>query len=227
MGEKPTALDEEEERKKAKETQQEKREAGGAGSGGPAERSADFLKLKDRQGAPGEGLGLPVSSPDDAWRSTDPDSDDGIAIGEEGVQRTSHDTSKSVIQNMKREGGGGGGVPAEPAAVTNLNSSRSNIYREGAPGAGVDEPSEPAEGTTVKSSKSNSSERLAGDDDDEPEPAEATNLNSSKSNIYREGAPDDEPPEPSEGTTKSSKSNSQDRMGGPNDPPAAARPQAP
>jgi hypothetical protein len=76
--------------------------------------------------------------------------------------------SMSAIQNMKREGDRPAGP--EPAAATNLNSSKSNIERTGPAGG------EP------------------------PEPAEATNLNSSRSNIYRTGGPSgDEPSSADEG----------------------------
>ena|ERR1700716_198440 len=47
-------------------------------------------------------------------------------------------------------------VPAE--AAKNLNTSRSNIYREGTPAGATG----PARTTTVKSSKSNSSDRMGG-----------------------------------------------------------------
>ena len=77
-------------------------------------------------------------------------------------------------------------------AVTNLNSSRSNIYRTKTRKA--------VRATTVKGSKSNSSDRV--------------NLNSSKSNAFRMGGGGGKGAAARATTVKSSKSNTSDRMGG-------------
>lgn len=141
-----------------------------------------------------------------------------IAIGEEGVQRSAGPRDRG-----------------EPAArATNLNSSRSNIYRTGAP-ADPDEPPEAAINTSHSNIK-NLSAAEGGDDSADGEDAEAIRLNSSKSNAYREApepagdagsgernapktrsniqnnreaAPDPvgDDPEPAEGTIVKSKSN--------------------
>jgi hypothetical protein len=98
----------------------------------------------------------------------------GIAIGEEGVQRTGG--AMSAIQNIRaRAAAPGGGADPTPAEAANLNLSKSNINRLG---EGAGDESEPAEATNLNSSRSN---RVAGPGDVEPEPSEST-VKGSKSN---------------------------------------------
>lgn len=85
------------------------------------------------------------------------DADEAAAREVSGIGSTSERTggSMNAIQNMKgRTAAPGGGSDPTPAEATNLNSSRSNIYREAAPGDDDPEPSDSA----VKSSKSNTSD---------------------------------------------------------------------
>jgi hypothetical protein len=64
----------------------------------------------------------------------------------------------------------------------NLNSSRSNIYRKGAPGNGQQPPG-PAAVTTIKSTKSNGSLKTTQPGKGQPPgPAEGTTVRGSKSN---------------------------------------------
>lgn len=71
--------------------------------------------------------------------------------------------------------------PVGPQEATNLNSSRSNIYRQGAPDAG-DEPPEPSEATTINTTRSNTFREGAPDAGGEPESLDATTVKGSKSN---------------------------------------------
>ncbi len=116
-----------------------------------------------------------------------------IAIDEEGVQRKA---KEGATLAMGEE---------EVQRASNLNSSKSNVYREGG-----GEP-EPEAATTVKSSKSNSSERLSYPDGGEPGAAGIAvsdpGAGGSKSNTKREGG--GPAPEPAEGSNlNSTKSNS-------------------
>ncbi len=118
----------------------------------------------------------------------------GIAIGEEGVQRTAGGGGGIAIdeEGLQRTTGGAGYVQDNsPNAETerrkdegskdaerasNLNLSKSNIDRlaGGDPG--------PEDAAKVKGSKSNTSERSGDPGAGGPEPTEASNLNSSRSN---------------------------------------------
>lgn len=81
---------------------------------------------------------------------------DGIAIGEEGVQRTAGDSdadgiaideegvqrsgAMSSIQNMKARAVGQSGESPQPDEATSFNSSKSNVYRQAPPandGSGI------------------------------------------------------------------------------------------
>jgi hypothetical protein len=65
----------------------------------------------------------------------------------------------------------------------NLNSSRSNIYRKGAPGNGQQPPAPPEAITTIKSTKSNTSYKTMqpGNGQQPPAPPEATTSTPAKS----------------------------------------------
>ncbi len=96
-------------------------------------------------------------------------------------RRRSGGTSMPAIQNIRRETAGGGqdeGADPADAARASLNSSRSNIYRQGQPGSTP----EPAEATNLNSSKSNVLREGSPDPGAGPEPAEGTTVKSSKSN---------------------------------------------
>lgn len=101
----------------------------------------------------------------------------GIAIDEEGVQRTAgaagyvQDNSPNAETGRRKDEGS-----KDAERASNLNLSKSNIDRlaGGDPG--------PEDAAKVKGSKSNTSERAGDPGAGGPEPAEATNLNSSKSN---------------------------------------------
>jgi len=101
----------------------------------------------------------------------------GIAIGEEGVQRTAgtagyvQDNSPNAEMDRRKDEGS-----KDADRSSNLNLSKSNIDRlaGGDPG--------PEEATTVKGSKSNTSDRLASPGAAGPDPSEAASFNSSKSN---------------------------------------------
>ncbi|MEA2896225.1 MAG: hypothetical protein QOJ84_1840 [Bradyrhizobium sp.] len=82
-------------------------------------------------------------------------------------------------------------------AAKNLNSSRSNIYREGTPKTGP-----AAMPTTVKSSKSNSSDRMGGGGGGKGAAKRVLTVRKAGGSALEAT------------TVKSSKSNSSDRMGG-------------
>lgn len=65
---------------------------------------------------------------------------EGIAIGEEGVQRTAGAGAGIAIdeEGVQRLAGGGGGGAAELAS--SFNSSKSNVFREVPPAARDDSP---------------------------------------------------------------------------------------
>lgn len=101
------------------------------------------------------------------------------------------------------------------AAARNLNSSKSNVYREAADEGGGDAaaarlqgslpPGEPDEAINLNSSRSNFERKAAGGGGKGSEEERASNLNLSKSNIDRDaGTP---MPSPSEGAIVKSKSN--------------------